>query len=186
MTTSPPDLLLETPRLWLVATPLHVIQTRLACAHFRAPLPTPEGPQEVTFPPDWPGAPLAYFPEWAASFDAAAPAWDGTLVRRADRLAVGQMGFKGGPDAGGTIELGYGLIPGARGLGYATEMGRALTAWGKARPGVRRVTAKTRTDNAASIRVLEKLGFVRAGGEFDPEDGELIVWEWPSPAQGAP
>lgn len=50
------------------------------------------------------------------------------LVRRtSDGLAVGGFGFFGPPDASGTVEFGYGLVPSARGAGLATEaVGLAL------------------------------------------------------------
>lgn len=50
------------------------------------------------------------------------PVWFGpfyayVIVRRADGLAVGDAGFSGPPGGDGEVELGYALVPGARGLG---------------------------------------------------------------------
>ena len=42
------------------------------------------------------------------------------IRRQSDRLAIGGVGFKGPPD-GGVVEIGDGLVPSARGHGYATE-----------------------------------------------------------------
>ena len=78
--------------------------------------------------------------------------------RRADRLAVGGIGFFGPPDAAGQVELGYGLVASARGAGLATEALRAasVTAFDH---GARAILADTTLDNRASQRVLEKAGF---------------------------
>lgn len=79
------------------------------------------------------------------------------IRRRADGLAVGGIGFLGVPDDG-VAELGYGLVPAARGRGYATEALRAAVGLAL-RHGASAVVAETTDDNRASQRVLEKGGF---------------------------
>src|SRR4051794_28779307 len=59
--------------------------------------------------------------------------------------------------------LGYCYNDSAWGHGYATEAARALLQWGFVTLDLNRVQAETDTRNAASARVLEKLGFVREG-----------------------
>jgi len=59
--------------------------------------------------------------------------------------------------------LGYCLADAAWGQGYATEAARALLMWAFDTLDLNRVQAETDTRNAASARVLEKLGFVREG-----------------------
>ena len=59
--------------------------------------------------------------------------------------------------------LGYCYGERAWGQGYATEAARALLQWAFATLDLNRVQAETDTRNAASARVLEKLGFVREG-----------------------
>ena len=134
---------------------------------------------KVRFPPEWPGAALALFPTWATQL-ATNPQyadWGGTMIERSTLLAVGQMSFKELPDEGGTVELGYGVNPSSQNRGYATEMARALVAWAVKQPAVRRITAECREDNAASVRVLEKVGFRPVGRRLD--DAELLItWEW--------
>ena len=51
----------------------------------------------------------------------------------------------------------------AWGHGYATEAGCAVLQWAFDTLDLNRVQAETDTRNAASARVLEKLGFVREG-----------------------
>ncbi len=74
-------------------------------------------------------------------------------------LGAGLIGFKGAPDANGMVEIGYGIDPDARGLGYATEAAAALVGWALSQPGCAAVAAETEKSNEPSIRVLEKVGF---------------------------
>jgi RimJ/RimL family protein N-acetyltransferase len=85
------------------------------------------------------------------------------ISRRSDGLAIGGIGFKGRPDDG-TVEIGYGLIPTARGNGYAAEALTALLAIGRDY-GVARISANTTLDNRASRRTLERAGFTRIAGD---------------------
>ena len=62
-----------------------------------------------------------------------------------------------------SASMGYCLDDAAWGLGYATEAARALLQWAFDTLDLNRVQAETDTRNAASARVLEKLGFVREG-----------------------
>lgn len=90
------------------------------------------------------------------------------------RNLVGDVGFKGKPDWEGAVEIGYGIVPGYRRRGLATEAIRTLIAWASTRPDVRKVTARCFEVNEASIGVLEKLGFRRCG-RFEG----ILEWELP-------
>ena len=59
--------------------------------------------------------------------------------------------------------LGYCFASAAWGHGYATEAAAALLDWAFDTVPLNRVQAETDTRNAASARVLEKLGFQREG-----------------------
>lgn len=76
----------------------------------------------------------------------------------APAAVIGDIGFHGPVTGSPSIEIGYILLPGARGRGYATEGVAALVAWALARPGVARVTARIAPGNAASLRVAKKVG----------------------------
>ncbi|MFF0160128.1 GNAT family N-acetyltransferase [Streptomyces sp. NPDC005263] len=91
------------------------------------------------------------------------------LVRRSDGRAVGGMGFHGVPDEEGQAEVGYDLVEGARGQGYATEALRALSEWALARDGVRSLFATVEADNAPSQAVLSRVGFRQVSEDFDDE-----------------
>jgi len=75
-------------------------------------------------------------------------------------------------DGTGTVEIGYGVVPAYQGQGYATEAAGAVVDGALHRPGVARVVACCLRDNAASRRVLEKLGLRQVG-----TDGALLAWE---------
>jgi RimJ/RimL family protein N-acetyltransferase len=59
-------------------------------------------------------------------------------------------------------EVGYWLLPEARGRGVATRVARIVAEWGF-EVGLARIEAQTFVENAASQRVLERAGFTREG-----------------------
>ncbi|MDR3081760.1 MAG: GNAT family N-acetyltransferase, partial [Streptomyces sp.] len=93
------------------------------------------------------------------------------LVRSEDGRAVGGMGFHGAPDQEAKVEIGYDLVVGARGNGYATEALRALTAWALAKDGVSTVTAVVERANIPSQGVVSRAGFTQVG-----EDEETFAY----------
>ena len=81
---------------------------------------------------------------------------------RAGNVAIGGIGFFGPPDESGAVEIGYGLVPSARGKGIATEA--LVAALGIARQhGALMVKADTNQENPASQRVLRGAGFAQTG-----------------------
>jgi [ribosomal protein S5]-alanine N-acetyltransferase len=90
--------------------------------------------------------------------------WLWYVVRRPrghemSRELIGTAGFKGAPDAHGSVELGYALLPGWQGQGYGTELAGGLVTWAFSHQRVERIMAETYPEVAASVRVLEKHGF---------------------------
>jgi len=67
-------------------------------------------------------------------------------------------------------EVGYIFDPAASGRGYAGEAVRALLALGFDGLGLHRITARIDERNAASVRVVERLGFRR--------EARLVESEW--------
>lgn len=86
--------------------------------------------------------------------------WQRLIVERSTARVVGEIGFKALPIAG-SAEIGYGICESARGNSYASEAARLIVGWALARPEIKVVTAECLPSNAASIRVLEKVGFIR-------------------------
>ena len=83
-------------------------------------------------------------------------------LRQGDHAVVGNLSFKG-LGADGAVEIGYGTNEGFECRGYMTEAVTALTAWALEQPGVIAVEAEAEADNIASLRVLEKAGFLPTG-----------------------
>ena len=94
------------------------------------------------------------------------------LIRREDGAVIGDIGFHHPPDELGEVSVGFGIVPEARGRGYAVEALRTLLDWALARPEVRSVHADTDLVNLASQRVL-----VAAGMRLIADEGDRKVFE---------
>ncbi len=109
------------------------------------------------------------------------PAWlpwslRAIVLREPERVMVGFANFHGPPGvndlgAPGAAETGYTVFSAYRGRGFATEVAQAMMDWAAREHGVRHFISGVTPDNAASLRVNEKLGFLRTG---DLIDGEII------------
>lgn len=100
------------------------------------------------------------------------PVWFGpfyayVIVRRGDGFAVGDAGLFGPPGAHGEVEIGCALVPSARGTGLAGQAVALLAEWALSQPGVRALSARVEPNNATSVRLLDRLGFV-ADGRSEP------------------
>lgn len=84
------------------------------------------------------------------------------------RTLIGSGGYKGPPDAEGTVEVGYGIVRDQHRRGYASETTRGLLARAFARPEIRRVLAETLPELVGSIGVLRKCGFRHIGEGSEP------------------
>ncbi|MFE6227726.1 GNAT family N-acetyltransferase [Streptomyces sp. NPDC057854] len=83
-------------------------------------------------------------------------------VRLRDGLVVGGIGFHGPPGADGGVTVGYGIVPGERGKGYASEALAAVI--GIARDaGAAVLRGDADPANVPSHRVMERAGMRRAG-----------------------
>lgn len=100
--------------------------------------------------------------------------WEGWLAWYAIRIdndypiLCGSIGFKGPPDKRGMVEIGYSVLPEFQRQGLATEMVAGIIQWAKHQPEVRQIEAETNINVKASIRVLEKNGFICVGVGLEP------------------
>jgi ribosomal-protein-alanine N-acetyltransferase len=90
---------------------------------------------------------------------------------------IGYLNFHAGPDESGMVEVGYTLIPEARGHGYAIEAVRAAFDWATRLHGIHRFRAAVAPDNERSLNLVAKLGFRQTGDQWDDEDGLELVFE---------
>jgi RimJ/RimL family protein N-acetyltransferase len=93
------------------------------------------------------------------------------------RTAIGYLNFHGGPDEEGRVEVGYTLLPHARGHGYAIEAVQAAVEWATEIHGIRRFRAAVAPDNERSRNLILKLGFRQTGEQWDEVDGLELVYE---------
>lgn len=102
------------------------------------------------------------------------------VVLKVENRVIGNVWFA--PGEWETWELGYVFHDAYWGRGYALEACRAVLADGFANRNVRRVVAMCNPDNAASWRLLERLGFTREGYLrqnvfFRRDDDHQPVWQ---------
>lgn len=162
---------IRTPRLRLaLVTPAQAADLR-------------DGREHPRFAPGFPGKDDLD----AISMVRAGNTWGPRLVIRGnDGLICGTIGFFGPPavreeepDGPLETEVGYGLVPVARGHGVAAEALQGLVNEADAR-GVR-VRAAVEPSNASSLRTLAECGFTELRGS--DEDGRLVMVR-PLPASG--
>lgn len=71
---------------------------------------------------------------------------------------IGQVGLQPTEVEGEpAVEVGWSIAPARWGEGFATEAGRASIAWGFERIGLEEIVSFAMVENAASLRVMEKL-----------------------------
>ena len=159
----------ETRRLRLIPFSLDL---KKAAIHDKARLIEMLG---VSIPEQWPDPDLAEaLPSFVENMENAPtyPVWDWLAIHRLDQAVIGDIGFVGGPDQDGVVEVGYSIVPEYRKQGYATEMARSLIEWAIQEKSIKGITAACLNDNIGSIKVLEKIGM----RQVEP-DGIMLQWE---------
>jgi RimJ/RimL family protein N-acetyltransferase len=102
-------------------------------------------------------------------------------LRESGSLMIGHAGFHGEPGINSpghatALEVGYSIFPQHRRQGYATEAVTGLLGWAR-QQGIDHFVASVAPDNAPSLSIIHKLGFVRTGEHWDDEDGLEHVYE---------
>ena len=123
-------------------------------------------------PADWQGAyTRARAEAWIADRDA-----EGLVLLVVDREAGQPLGlmlvFEEAVDGGGVhVRVGYLLAENAWGQGYGGELLGGLVTWCRERGDVRSIIGGVAPENTASIRLLERHGFILDAGVAP--DGDL-------------
>jgi len=100
----------------------------------------------------------AFIRQQSAAWDAGAEfTW---AIRRKDGEVIGGIALR---PQGCKVDFGYVLARAHWGNGFAAEALQALVDWALAQAGVYRAWAVCDVENAASARVLEKVGMTREG-----------------------
>lgn len=92
--------------------------------------------------------------------------WYWVLYNERGRTLIGSGGFIGMP-FNGEVMIGYSVLVSYQRKGYGTEAVKALAEWAFANPRVQKIAAETFPDLTASIRLLDKCGFVYIGKGFE-------------------
>jgi RimJ/RimL family protein N-acetyltransferase len=98
------------------------------------------------------------------------------VLHLADNTVIGFCSYNGPPDVEGMVEISYGIAPGYRGRGYATEAARLIIAHAHASGVVRTLQGYTLPEHNASTKVLTKCGFTFRDEVMHPSDG--LIWRW--------
>ncbi len=88
------------------------------------------------------------------------------IVLREPRVAVGVIGIAA-PDADGQVLIGYGVLPEFRRRGFAAEALQGIVDWALGDARVHVMFGDTYPHLVASIRTMERCGFVYAGAGGD-------------------
>ncbi len=92
---------------------------------------------------------------------------------------VGSLGFYFWDQAYYKTDLGYSLARAYWRRGIMTEAVQAAMAFGIEKMGLHRINVDTRMDNTASVRLMQKLGFVHEGARREcirNQDGTYQTW----------
>jgi RimJ/RimL family protein N-acetyltransferase len=103
------------------------------------------------------------------------PPWLGYLCSDDASRIVGTAAFVGAPTAG-AVEIAYHTFSEFEGRGIATAMAEQLVEIARKTDPSLRIIAFTRPESNASTRILERVGFGRAGDGIDEEIG--MTWRW--------
>jgi len=155
-----PPYVITTARLRLYAPSLAEIHALIS--NERAALSARIG---ATIPLEWPGHDLTTSLPLIAQEMEAEPGdarWVWMVIENASAPVIGDVGFHGAVRDEATVEIGYVLLPDARGKGYATEATAAVIDWTFAHTNVAQIIAQIDPDNDASLRVAAKLGMREA------------------------
>lgn len=120
--------------------------------------------------------PIAYVSDVLKQHPEEAAWWTWLPILRKENKLIGSGGFRGRPDEGGAVEIGYEIAMEHRQQGLATEMALALRDAAFRNPEVRKVIAHTLPELNPSTRVLQHCGMVKTGESTDPDEG--TVWRW--------
>jgi ribosomal-protein-alanine N-acetyltransferase len=99
-----------------------------------------------------------------------------------DGRLVGIAGYKGPPDAGGEVEIGYSVVESEQRKGYGVGAIRLLVERAFRDPRVTAVTAETIPALAGSQAVLDRCGFELVSRTPNDEVGEILRYRLERPS----
>jgi RimJ/RimL family protein N-acetyltransferase len=115
--------------------------------------------------------------------------WLDDGVTRVGRVGLFHLRSPAAPPAlQGQREIGWTFAPAHWGKGYATEAAERALGFAFEELGLARIYSQTSTSNAASTRMMQRLGFTFRpelgydDPDYPPEDNPTTVWSLDAPA----
>ncbi|MSO63624.1 MAG: hypothetical protein CK518_00920 [Actinobacteria bacterium] len=99
------------------------------------------------------------------------------IVLKLSREIIGSTSFHSAPDAEGMIEIGLGINQNFASQGYGFEALTGMWSWVCKHPEVKTLRYTVSADNAASIALVDKFGFLHVGQQIDEIDGPEQIYE---------
>jgi len=94
------------------------------------------------------------------------------ILEKITHEIVGSIGFLGMPDGNGNVEIGFGIIPSKRKLGYCLESCAEMVKWAFKQKNINCIKSQCQESNSASRSILAKTGFIIKG-----HNEGMINWE---------
>ena len=94
-----------------------------------------------------------------------------TIIDKQNKLMIGDLCFKGGPNTTGEVEIGYGTYTDFQRKGFMTEAIKALSHWALNQAEVQTILAETGKENISSHKTLSRNGF-----KVYKHVGNMIWW----------
>lgn len=89
------------------------------------------------------------------------------IIRKSDGVKMGTCGFHCWDQSESKVDVGYDLKEHYWGKGYMNEAMKAIITFATDKMHIKELSACVYIDNQRSIRVVEKLGFVLSGSEYE-------------------
>ena len=99
------------------------------------------------------------------------------VVVKESQEIIGSISFHGAPDSTGMVEIGLGIEKSFRNQGFGFEALMAMWRWAIEKPRVETLRYTVSATNFASVRLVEKFGFVHVGQQLDEFDGPEEMYE---------
>ncbi len=111
-------------------------------------------------------------------FDVSIPCVVLAVEVKAIRKCIGLIGVAPKYELDNEIEILFEIADEYQNQGYVTEAGKALIHWASENTPAKNLVAIVKHDNAASNRVIEKLGFQYAGEKRMDYDGKMTDFHY--------
>ena len=100
------------------------------------------------------------------------------IERNEDNVCIGFIGIGPKAELNNEIEIVFLIADEYQNKGYASEAGNAIISWAFENCSLDYLVAIVKTDNIASQRVIEKLGYVKIDEREIEYDGNLTVFQY--------